>query len=132
MSGKTWMQNCVLGTGRKKMIGHRIQTGSAQTRRIGSHSDQRTRLTWTGDKSRSREIRLSKASDSTERPKIGSCRTSHRQENPARNSSAKTKITGKTRSARAEDPTKGKTKINCQTGTCPGADLNPAKVNMKR
>jgi hypothetical protein len=74
------------------MIGHRIQTGSAQTKRIGSHSDQRTRLAWIGDKSRSREIRLDKASDSAERPKIGSHGTSHWRENPAWNSGAKTKI----------------------------------------
>jgi hypothetical protein len=76
----------------KKAIGHRIQTGSAQTKRIGSHSDQRTRLTWTGDKSGSRGIRLSKASDSAERPKISSRETSRRQENLVRNSSAKMKI----------------------------------------
>jgi hypothetical protein len=43
----------------------------------------------------------------------------------------KQKSAGKTRSARAEDPTKGKTKIDCQTGTRPVADLNPAKGNMK-
>jgi hypothetical protein len=74
------------------MIGHRIQTGSTQTKRIGSHSDQRTRLAWTGHKSGSREIRLDKASDSVERPKIGSRGTSHRWENPARNNDTKTKI----------------------------------------
>jgi hypothetical protein len=76
----------------KKMNGHRIQTGSAQTKRIGSHSDQRTRLAWTRDKSGSREIRLGKASDSAERPRIGSRGTSRQWENPAQNSDAKTKI----------------------------------------
>jgi hypothetical protein len=74
------------------MIGHRIQTGSAQMKRIGSHSDQRTRLAWTGDKSGSREIRLGKASDSMERPRISSRGTNHRRENPTRNNGAKTKI----------------------------------------
>jgi hypothetical protein len=74
------------------MIRHRIQMGSAQTKRIGSHSDQRTRLAWTGDKSGAREIRRGKASDSTERPRIGSRETSRQRENLAWNSGAKTKI----------------------------------------
>jgi hypothetical protein len=74
------------------MIGHRIQTGSVQTKRIGSHSDQHTRLAWIGDKFGSREIRLGKASDSAERPRIGSRGTSRQRKNPARNSGTKTKI----------------------------------------
>jgi hypothetical protein len=61
-------------------------------KRIGSHSDQRTRLAWTGDKSGSREIRLGKVSDSAERPRIVSRGTSRQRENPARNSGAKMKI----------------------------------------
>jgi hypothetical protein len=43
----------------------------------------------------------------------------------------KQKLAGKTRSLRAEDPMKGKIKIDCQTVTRSGADLNPTKGNIK-